>query len=131
MLAQLARDEDAVRYPPIPRWFYVVQASAVAGISLAQLLPDAAGSALVLGLAVVMGLLGHRYWLNRDGVSWASAKFSDMAGFLALLLGALAVGWLVDETTDAWWIWIVTAVFTAGVVLVTGYRYGREFGHDG
>jgi hypothetical protein len=128
-LAQLASDEDAIRYPPIPRWFYVVQAAAVAGISLAQLLPEAAGTVVLIGLAALMGLLGHRYWLNRDGVSWASAKVSDMGGFLALLLGTLAAGWIVDETTGAWWIWFVTASLTAGVVLVTGHRYGQEFGH--
>lgn len=36
----LADDENAVRYPPIPAWFFVVQAAAVAGLHVVRMLPD-------------------------------------------------------------------------------------------
>ncbi|MCF6743095.1 hypothetical protein E9529_02185 [Blastococcus sp. KM273128] len=128
-LAQLAEDEDAVRYPPIPRWFFLVGAAVVAGVALAQMLPPRTAGLVVLPLVVVMGLLAHRYWFNADGVSGASVKLGDMAGYLTVVLGTFAVGWLVEATTDAWWIWIPCAAVTATAVLVTGQRYVREFGH--
>lgn len=128
-LAQLAEDEDAVRYPPIPRWFFLVGAAVVAGVALAQMLPPKTAGLVVLPLVVVMGLLAHRYWFNADGVSGASVKLGDMAGYLTVVLGTFAVGWLVEAATDAWWIWIPCAAVTATAVLVTGERYVREFGH--
>lgn len=128
-LAQLARDEDAVRYPPIPRWFFLVGAAAVAGVTLAQMLPPRTAGLVVVPLGVVMGLLARRYWFNADGVSGASPKFGDMTGYLTVILGTFAVGWLVEATTGAWWIWLPCAAVTATAVLVTGERYVREFGH--
>lgn len=133
LLRQLADDEDAVRYPPIPAWFFVVQAGAIAGLHLVRLLPESgAGRAaqLVASLAIALaaGGLGQRYWLNRDGVSWAGARPRDLLPFLALLLGSFATCWAVAEVADAPWVWIVGAAFSAAVVLVTGARYRREFG---
>ncbi|SEL69292.1 hypothetical protein SAMN04515665_11737 [Blastococcus sp. DSM 46786] len=128
-LAQLARDEDAVRYPPIPRWFFLVGAAVVAGVTLAQLLPPRTAGIVVLPLVVLMALLAHRYWFNTDGVSGASVKVGDMAAYLTVFLGTFGIGWLVEATTDAWWIWFPCAAVTATTVLVTGERYVREFGH--
>lgn len=128
-LAQLARDEDAVRYPPIPRWFFLVGAAVVAGVTLAQLLPSKTAALVVLPLVAVMGLLAHRYWFNAEGITGASVKVSDMAAYLTVILGTFGIGWLVEATTDAWWIWFPCAAVTAATVLVTGERYVREFGH--
>ncbi|MGY2066322.1 hypothetical protein [Blastococcus sp. SYSU DS0619] len=127
-LAQLGKDEDAVRYPPIPRWFFVVGAAVVAGVTLAQLLPPRTAAIVVLPLVVLMGLLAHRYWFNADGVTGASVTFTDMVPYLTVVLGTFAVCWLVDGTTGAWWIWFPGAAVTAGAVLVTGFRYVQEYG---
>jgi hypothetical protein len=81
-----------------------------------------------IGLAAASLALASRYWLNRDGVSWASARFSDMAPFLAGILGTFVLCWVVADTTDARWIWAVGAVVVAGMVLRTGHTYRREFG---
>ncbi|MGY1849809.1 hypothetical protein [Blastococcus sp. SYSU DS1021] len=129
-LAQLARDQDAVRYPPIPRWFFVVMAAVVAGVALAQLLPPKTAAFAVLPLVVISGLLAHRYWFNPEGVSGASVQPADMVGYLAVVLGTFVACWLVEALTDAWWIWFPGAAVVAGAVLVTGYRYGREYGHE-
>ncbi|MCZ2860954.1 hypothetical protein [Blastococcus sp. VKM Ac-2987] len=128
-LAQLAKDEDAVRYPPIPWWFFLVGAAVVAGVTLAQLLPAKTAAFVVLPLVAVMGLLAHRYWFNAEGVSGASVKVTDMVPYLTVVLGTFVVCWLVDATTGAWWIWFPGAAGTAGAVLVTGSRYVREYGH--
>jgi hypothetical protein len=127
-LRQLDHDEDAVRYPPLPRWFFRVMAAIVAGLALARLLPPPQAHLATIGLAAASLALASRYWLNRDGVSWASARFSDMAPFLAGILGTFVLCWVVADTTDAWWIWAVGAVVVAGMVLRTGHTYRREFG---
>ena len=129
-LTQLAKDEDAVRYPPIPRWFFVVMAAVVAGVALAQLLPPKTAAFVVLPLVVLSALLAHRYWFNPPGVSGASVKLSDMVAYLAVVLGTFAACWLVEAFTDAWWIWFPGAAIVAGAVLVTGHRYVREYGHE-
>lgn len=128
-LAQLAKDEDAVRYPPIPWWFFVVGATVVAGVTLAQLLPPKTAGLVVLPLVAIMGLLAHRYWFNAEGVTGASVKLTDMVPYLTVVLGTFVGCWLVEETTDAWWIWFPGAAVAAGAVLVTGFRYVREYGH--
>jgi hypothetical protein len=127
-LRQVAADENAVRYPPIPRWFFVVMAAVVAALYLAQLLPPADASRATFAVAVVAVVVGSRYWFNRQGVSWVSPRLADMLPFLTAVLGTFALCWAVDATTGAWWCWIAGAVVGGAVVLVTGHRYVREFG---
>jgi hypothetical protein len=132
-LRQLHDDAEAVRYPPIPAWFFAAQAAAIAGLHLVRLLPDSGSNRYVqligiLAIALAAGGLGQRYWLNRDGVSWATASPRDLLPFLALLLGSFAACWAISGTTGAEWVWIVGAVFSAAVVLVTGARYRRQYG---
>lgn len=129
-LRQLVEDESAVRYPPIPRWFFVVMAAAVAGLHLARLLPPSDASKATFAVGVVAIVLGSRYWLNREGVSWASAKFADMVPFLAAVLGTFGLSWVISATTGAWWIWIVGGVVAGGIVLRTGHVYRQAFGDD-
>ena len=127
-LRQIAADEDAVRYPPIPRWFFVAMAAVVAALYLAQLLPPSDTSKATFAVAVVAVGLGSRYWFNRDGVSWVSPRVADMVPFLAAVLGTFALCWVLEVTTGAWWAGIAGAVVAGAVVLVTGHRYVREFG---
>lgn len=128
LLGRLADDEDAVRYPPIPAWFFAVQAAVVAGLFLVRLLPGDDASRASLGLAVVAVVLGSRYWLNRDGVSWTTVRLADMVPYLLALLVPAVVCVVVDATTDASWTWGVGAVVAAGVVWRTGQLYRRDFG---
>jgi len=130
VLQQLGADENAVRYPPLPTWFFVLQAAAVAGLLLAQLLAPSDAHKATLGVAVASVVLGSRYWLNRDGVSWVSVKLTDMAPFLATVLGTFVLCRVVAETTGAQWVWILGAAVAGAVVLRTGHRYRREFGDD-
>jgi hypothetical protein len=127
-LRQLERDEDVVRYPPLPRWFFSVMAAIVAGLALARLLPTPQAHLATSGLGAVSLVLASRHWLNRDGVSWASARFSDMAPFLGGVLGTFVLCWVVAETTTARWVWAGGAVVLAGLVLRTGHTYRREHG---
>ena len=64
--------------------------------------------------------------MNREGVSWASARFIDSLPFLLGILGTFALSWVLSATTGAWWIWIVAAVVAGGIVLRTGVTYRRE-----
>ncbi|GAB3343991.1 hypothetical protein [Modestobacter lapidis] len=128
LLGRLAEDESAVRYPPLPRWFFPAMAAVVATLYLVQLLPPSDTSKATFAVAVVALVLGNRYWLNRDGVSWVSPDLGDMLPFLVALLGTFAACWAVSETTGVWWCWLAGAVVGAGVVLGTGRRYRREFG---
>ena len=128
VLEQLGQDEDAVRYPPLPAWFFTVQAAAVAGILLAQLLAPSDAHRATLGIAVVSLVLGARYWLHRDGVSWVSVELADMAPFLATVLGICGLCWAVTAATGAQWVWVLGAVLAGATVLRTGHRYRREFG---
>jgi len=128
LLGHLASDEEAVRYPPISAWFFAVQSAVVGALFLVRLLPSDDASRATLALGIVAVLLGSRYWFNRDGVSWATAKLADMVPFLLVLL-LLAVGCLVvDATTAASWVWAVGAALAAGVVWRTGQVYRRDFG---
>lgn len=129
-LRQLAEDESAVRYPPIPRWFFVAMAAAVAGLHLVRLLPPSDASKASFALSIVAIVLGSRYWLNRDGVSWAAVKFADLAPFMAVILGTFGLCWVVSALTGAGWIWIVGAVGAAGIVLRTGHVYRQAYGDD-
>jgi hypothetical protein len=125
-LHQLGQDESAVRYPPLPRWFFPTMAVLVAGLALAQLMEPAESHQATLALGVITLVLGSRYWMNRGGVSWASARFTDSVLFLLGILGTFALSWVVSAISAAWWVWIVAAVVAGGIVLRTGHNYRRE-----
>lgn len=125
-LRQLGQDEGAVRYPPLPAWFFPTMALLVAGLALAQLMDPGESHQVTVALGVITLVLASRYWMNRDGVAGASARFTDSAPFLLAVLGTFALAWVVSATTDAWWIWVVAAVVAGGVVLRTGHHYRRE-----
>ena len=127
-LREIDQAEGAVRYPPLPRWFFLVMAALVAGLALAQLLEPSDSSKATLALAVVALVLASRYWLNRDGVSWASVGFTDMVPFLLGILGTFAVSGVIAATTGASWAWVVGAVLAGAIVIRTGRTYRREFG---
>ena len=127
-LHQLGQDESAVRYPPLPQWFFPTMAALVAGLALAQMMEPSPSHQATLALGVVALVLASRYWLNREGVSWASARFTDMVAFLLGILGTFALSGVISATTGAWWIWIVGAVVAGGIVIRTGRTYRREFG---
>ena len=108
-LRQLTADESAVRYPPIPRWFFLAMAALVAMLYLVQLLPSSgAGNAMtglvVIAVVLVARPLAFKYWLNRDGVVGVKVKLSDMALYLAASLGASTVCWVIAAGTGAWWV---------------------------
>lgn len=127
-LRQLGQDESTVRYPPLPRWFFPTMAALVAGLALAQMMEPSESHRVTLALGVITLVIASRYWMNREGVSWASARFTDSAPFLLGILGTFALSWVVSATTGAWWIRIVGAVVTGGIVPRTGRSYRRE--HD-
>jgi hypothetical protein len=128
LLEQAAADAAAVRYPPLPRWFFFAQATLAAGVLLAQLLPPSDARHAAFAAAVAAIVLGGRYWLYRDGVAWVSPSPRDMLGFLAAVVGTVLTCLVVAETTGAEWIWIAGAVVVAGIVLGTGRAYRRTYG---
>jgi hypothetical protein len=128
LLEQVAADEAAVRYPPLPRWFFLAQATLAAGVLLAQLLPPSDARHATYAAAVAAMVLGGRYWLYRDRVAWVSPSAKDMVGFLAAVVGTVLACLVVVETTGAEWVWIVGAVVLAGIVLGTGHAYRRTYG---
>lgn len=103
-------------------------AAVIVGLALAQFLPSPEVTLVMLGLTVIALLVASKFWLNRDGVSWASARFADMLPFLLGVFGTFALSALISETTGAWWIWILGAAIMAGIVLRTGQNYRREYG---
>ena len=125
----LASDgEDAVRYPPLPRWFFTTQAALMAALFLAQLLPSPDSSSQAsFALAVAAVVLAATQWLNRPGVSWVQVRVRDLVPFTVALLGIFLGCLVVIETTSAWWVWIIGAVASATVVLRTGRAYGQAF----
>ena len=130
-LEQLSEDEGSVRYPLLPRWFFVVPAAAVAGLHRAQLLAPSDAAKATFAVAVASAVLGLRYWLNHDGVAWVSVRPADVVPFLAAVLGTFVLCLVASATTGAWWIWVVGAVVAGGVVLRTGNTYRRVFGNAG
>jgi len=128
-LDQLAADEAAVRYPPLPRWFFPAQGVLIAGLLLAQLLPSTSDArSATAAVAVAAVVLGGRYWLFRDQVAGVQPSVRDMLPFLAAILGTVIACLVVDATTGAWWIWIIGAVVVAGIVLGTGRSYRKTYG---
>jgi hypothetical protein len=130
-LDQLSADADAVRYPPLPRWFFAAQAALVAGIFLAQLLPPSDARNATFAGAVCAIVLGGRYWLFRDQVAWVSPSIRDMLPYLVGVLGTVLACVVVAETTGVWWCWMVGAVLAAGIVLRTGHSYRKTYGDAG
>ena len=128
VLEQLTADADAVRYPPLPRWFFAVMAALVAGVFLAQLLAPSDARSASFAVAVVAAVLGSRYWLHRDGVSWASVEPRDVLPFLATVVGSAVACSVIAAATSASWVWLVGAAVGGAVVLRTGRAYRREFG---
>jgi hypothetical protein len=127
-LQQLAADESAVRYPPLPAWFFAAMAAIVAALCLAPLLPSgSAQSSSRLALTVLAVVLAGRWWW-REGVAGVRVPVRDMAGFLALLVGVQLVALGAASGLDAGWPWVVAAVVSAAVVLATGRRYRQETG---
>ncbi|MDO9380595.1 MAG: hypothetical protein Q7T56_17255 [Nocardioidaceae bacterium] len=116
--------EDAVRYPPLSTWFFVVMAAVLAAMSLAQLLDE---PRLVMVPCLVVALVvGSRFWFHRDGVAWVSVSGSDMWPFLAVVLGTAVACVVLAELTGQAWVWVVGAAVQAAIVLRTGHRYRRE-----
>ncbi len=130
-LQQLGEDENAVRYPALPAWFFALQACALAGLFLAQMLDPSDAIKATAAVAVASLVLGSRYWINRDGVSWASVKVADMLPFLAAVLALYGTCWLVAARAGAPWVWIVGALVAGAVVLRVGHRYRQDFGGHG
>lgn len=128
LLAQLAGDESAVRYPPLPRWFYPVMAALVAGLHLVRMLPSEGAAAATLGLGAVAVVLGSRHWLYRDGVTGVTPSLRDMLPFLVAMVASFAGCALLADATGATWVWVIGAAFAAAVVLLTGRAYRREYG---
>lgn len=123
-LARAEADEDAVRRPVMPSWFFPVVAVLLAGMAASRLLPEPDPAFTGLGVAVV--LLALRYWVNRDGVRWSSYRFGDVLPTLSVLLGTMALAWLAEEVAGATWAWAVAAVVVGGVALGAGQRYQRS-----
>ena len=128
-LAQLSDDESAVRYPPLPRWFFPAQALLVTALFLTQLLPPDDAPKALFAVVVCAVVLGGRYWLFRDRVRGVTPDLQDMRWYLAGVLGTTVTCFVVGETTDAWWIWIAGAVVAAAIVLRTGSTYAKTYGH--
>ncbi|MFW3170033.1 hypothetical protein [Geodermatophilus sp. CPCC 206100] len=128
MLEQASADEAAVRYPPLPRWFFLAQAALAAGLLLARLLPPSDARHATFAVAVAAIVLGGRYWLFRDRVRGVSPSLRDMLPFLAAVLGTVLTCLVVVETTGAEWVWVVGAVVVAGIVLGTGRTYREAYG---
>ncbi|GAB3826291.1 hypothetical protein [Kribbella italica] len=127
-LEQLGKDEEAVRYPPLPRWFFGVTTTATAALYLAQLLSPSDARNATFALGVVVAVIAAFHWLNRPGVSWASMKFRDMVPFVASLGVIFVVCTVISETTSLSWVWIVGAAVAAGMVWRNGRAYRKEFG---
>lgn len=128
LIEQLQRDEHAIRYPPLPLWFFITMASVVAGVHLAQLLPASDASKVSMALAIVGVIPAFRYWLCRDGVSWVSPRLADMAPFVGAIVGTYASCGIVSASTGADWVWALGAAVAGAVVLATGGRYRQAFG---
>lgn len=126
-LDQLAKDESAVRYPPLPRWYFPVMAALVAGLALARLLGPSGAFTVTLLIGVIAALVAGKYWLNRDGVSGTSMKVTDMVPFLLGILGVFVGAWVVSEAAGASWVWILAAAMAGAIVLKTGHSYNREY----
>ena len=127
----MGEDENVVRYPPLPAWFFAVQALAVAGVLLAQLLEPDDALKVTFAVAVIAVVLGSRYWLNRSGVGWVFPNARDTVPLVLVVLGVGVACWVVSAVTDVRWVWIVGAVAAAAAVLVTGRRSRQVFGHGG
>lgn len=128
ILVQLRTDQEAIRYPPFPLWFFPLMAAIMGSVPLSFLLEPSTSSKVLAGLVVVALVPAYKYWFNRDGVAWASVNIRDTAPFLVAILGAFAASAVIAESTGAWWMWILCAAVVAGIVLFTGRAYRREFG---
>lgn len=130
-MAQLAADKSAVRYPPLPRWFFVVQASLLAGLFLAQLLAGSDARNASFAVVVASAVLGGRYWFRRPGVAWVSASSADMGPFVLAVLGVAVVIGVVAAAAGTPWVWVVGAVVAAALVLLVGREYRKSYGDAG
>lgn len=124
-LEQTARDEDAVRYPPLPAWFFPVMASLAAALNVVQL--SSRSSLLMLCITAVAIAVGSQSWFNAAGRAWISPSLRDMLPFLAGILSAVVAAALLDEAAGLRWAWIGSAIVCASIVLVTGRRYQRQY----
>lgn len=130
-LTQLAGDESAVRYPPLPWWFFVVQTCLLAGLFLAQILGGSDARNASFAVVVASAVLGGRYWFYRPGVAWVSAANADVGPFVLVVLGVIVVAGVAADTTGTPWAWVVGAVVAAALVLLVGraYRKAQVRGH--
>lgn len=86
-LEQLSEDESSVRYPFLPRWFFVVQAAAVAGLHLAPSDAEKATFAVAVASAVLGTFVLCLVASATTGAWWIWVVGAVVAGGVVLRTG--------------------------------------------
>lgn len=128
MLEAAQQAESETRNPPLSWWFFTTQASLLAVICSAQMLPARPSQVItILGLLAVLAV-GMRFVFTRPGygVVWPDglAVFPYMAAMF-LLVGTPAV---LAVGLELSWLWLIAGVLAGMTTLEMGRRYRKAVG---
>ena len=130
MLDTANREEQATKNPPLPRWFFIVQALALAVALMAQALPMPYSAGITaLGIVTVIAV-GVRSVYYRPGYGFVAPDGPSAFPYLITVLVGAGVPAVLAVSLETGWPWLVAGGLAAAATLDMGRRYRKAVGHD-
>jgi len=128
MLSAAEEAESRTRNPPLRWGFFIAQATLLALVCGAQMLPAGPSRAVtVVGLLAIVGI-GMRWVFVRPGYGMVAPDMWGASGYLAVMLVGVGVPALLALEFGLSWMWLVAGAVAAGATLEMGRRYRRAVG---
>ncbi|GAA3942226.1 hypothetical protein GCM10022383_20100 [Microbacterium soli] len=128
MLDAANREEQETRNPPLPRWFFVVQALALAVALAGQALP-LPWSAVVTALGIVTVVaVGVRQVFHRRGYGLVGLDGPGSFPYMISLLIGVGVLVILAISLELPWLWLIAGADAAVTTLEMGRRYRKATG---
>lgn len=125
MLDAANQEQQETRNPPLSRWFFMVQAVALAAVFAAQALPAPWSMGIAaLGIVAILAV-GVRFVFYRSGYGFVAPDGPGAFPFMLVLLVCAGVPAILAIGLEVRWLWLVAGALAAVATLEMGRRYRK------